>query len=415
MWMQEKQHYQRLCYIVRKQGRVDHQDAFLDNFAMERERGITIFSKQAELPVTGELTLTLLDTPGHVDFSAEMERTLSVLDYAILVINGADGVQVHTRTLWKLLTVYNIPTVIFINKMDRPGIDRDSLLKDIRDRLSDNCIELPLPGDLKDDDLETIAMCDEALMERYLDTGGPIGTEEIAGLILNRLLFPVYFGSALKLDGIDGLLDGLGEYTLMKEYPDDFAARVFKITRDSQGNRLTHMLITGGILRGRDIIGEEKVNQIRLYSSDKYEAVPEAYAGSICAVTGLNATKPGMGLGALEGINMPILEPVLNYRVHATDATDTAILLKDLRILEEEDPQLHLSWSEETGQISVADNGTLTRNFNYESLREYLTKRLIPQPVDKKEFLEKLGFPSARHQNHEQEEVNPEHEKNSGS
>ncbi|MCR5001629.1 MAG: TetM/TetW/TetO/TetS family tetracycline resistance ribosomal protection protein [Lachnospiraceae bacterium] len=337
---------------IRQLGRVDSRDSFLDTDEQERERGITIFSKQARFE-TDRLDITLLDTPGHVDFSAEAEAVLQVLDYCILVISGTDGVKGHTLTLWSLLKEYDIPTFIFINKMDRPGIDRDSLLKDIRDRLSDNCIELPLPRDLKDDDLETIAMCDEALMERYLDTGGPIGTEEIAGLILNRLLFPVYFGSALKLDGIDGLLDGLGEYTLMKEHPDDFAARVFKITRDSQGNRLTHMLITGGILRGRDIIGEEKVNQIRLYSSDKYEAVPEAHAGSICAVTGLNATKPGMGLGALEGINMPILEPVLNYRVHATDATDTAILLKDLRILEEEDPQLNISFNENTREIRV--------------------------------------------------------------
>ena len=334
---------------IRHLGRVDTRDTFLDTNEQERDRGITIFSKQARLKSDG-LDITLLDTPGHVDFSAEAESVLQVLDYCILIISGAEKVKGHTLTLWSLLKEYGIPVFIFVNKMDQSGTDADKVLDDIKSRLDDNCMILPAFEKMTDDDRESVAMCDEALMEEYLDTG-KVELSRIAGLILDRKLFPVYFGSALKLEGIDELMQGLKEYTVNKEYPGDFAARVFKITRDPQGNRLTHLKVMGGSIKSREMIGDEKVNQLRLYSGDKFEAVSEVGAGYICAVTGLNETSPGMGLGMLKGTNIPILEPVLNYKVSADDGTDSAVLLKNLRILEEEDPQLNISFEENTKEI----------------------------------------------------------------
>ena len=335
--------------ILRHLGRVDNRDSFLDTNEQERARGITIFSKQARFNFEG-LDITLLDTPGHVDFSAEAESVLQVLDYCILIISGPEGIKGHTLTLWSLLKEYGIPLFVFINKMDQQGSDRDKVLDEIRTRLDDNCMILPSYKDMSNEDFEAAAMCDEALMDEYLDTG-KIESIRIARLIYKRKLFPVYFGSALKLEGIDGLMEGLKEYTIDKEYPDDFAARIFKITRDQQGNRLTHMKVMGGVLKSRDLINEEKVNQIRIYSGDKFDTVQEAGAGCICAVTGLNKTRQGMGLGALKGTNIPILEPVLNYKVSADDGTDDAVLLKNLRILEEEDPQLNISYEENTREI----------------------------------------------------------------
>ncbi len=346
---------------IRQLGRVDSRDTFLDTADQERERGITIFSKQAELTYD-DLSITLLDTPGHVDFSAEAESVLQVLDYCILMISADDGVRGHTLTLWSLLKQYEIPVFIFINKLDREGIDKAAVSCEIRSKLSDCCVDLSAAFDgsgLSEEDYETIAMCDEELMEEYLENGGPIGDERIAGLIRDRKLFPVFGGSALKLEGVDTLLRGLEKYTAALAYPDEFAARVFKITRDAQGNRLTHLKLTGGVLRNRDVIGDEKVTQIRIYSGDKYETVSEMTAGRICAVAGLNETRQGMGLGSLSGTNAPILEPVLRYRVKADDGTDDAVLLKQLRILEEEDPQLKVEFDEMSRQILVRVMGSV--------------------------------------------------------
>ncbi|MCR4806141.1 MAG: GTP-binding protein, partial [Lachnospiraceae bacterium] len=268
---------------IRHLGRVDARDTFLDTNEQERERGITIFSKQAELK-TGTLEVTLVDTPGHVDFSAEAESVLQVLDYCVLIISAADGIKGHTLTLWALLEEYDIPTFIFVNKMDQPGASASDVLAMIRERLSDSCIDFS--HELNNEDYENIAICDEDLMEEYLETMEPIGDERIAGLIRERRLFPVFFGSALKIEGVDELMAGLSAYTLEDEYPGDFAARVFKITRDAGGNRLTHMKILGGTLNNRDLIGDEKVTQIRIYSGDKFEAVTSAHAGQIVAVAG---------------------------------------------------------------------------------------------------------------------------------
>ncbi len=357
---------------IRHLGRVDAKDTFLDTNEQERERGITIFSKQARLRM-GSLDITLVDTPGHVDFSAEAESVLQVLDYCILIISASDGIKGHTLTLWSLLEEYDIPTFIFVNKMDQPGASADAVMAELKDRLSDACLDVShayidrdgqdvergpdRPFSFTDEDYENIAMCDEGLMEEYLESMKPIDDERIAGLIRERKLFPVFFGSALKLEGVDGLMAGLSSYTLEDEYATDFAARVFKITRDTAGNRLTHIKILGGNLNNKDLIGEEKVQQIRIYSGDKFEAVASAGAGQIVAVTGLNETRMGMGLGALRGTNLPLMEPVLNYKVSADDGTDTAVLLKDLRILEEEDPQLIISYEEDVKEIRAAVMG----------------------------------------------------------
>ena len=336
-----------LSGAVRRLGRVDHRDAFLDTDVQERERGITIFSKQAEL-VWGEAAFSLLDTPGHVDFSAEMERTLQVLDCAVLVVSGSDGVQGHTRTLWKLLERHKIPTFLFINKMDLAGTDRNALLSQLRDKLDGGCLDFSAGIDPLQEDLASL---DEELMERYLD-GGAITAEDAAVLIARRLVFPCFFGSALKLEGVEELLDGLSRYTKAPSYPPQFSARVFKIARDGS-DRLTYVKITGGCLKVRSLLQEEKVNQIRIYSGTKYQAVDEAPAGTVCALTGLTRTRPGDALGEEPPCLEPELEPVLTYQVILPPGCDVHTFLKNLRQLEEEDPQLRVVWNEALGEIHL--------------------------------------------------------------
>ena len=336
---------------VRKLGRVDHGDAFLDTDALERARGITIFSKQAVFPL-GEDEATLLDTPGHVDFSAEAERVLQVLDAAILVISGTDGVQGHTETLWRLLARHQIPTFLFVNKMDLAGADRAALLDELRARLDEGCIDF---GDADGFD-ENIAMQDEGLLERYLD-GGAIEDHEVASLIARRRVFPCWFGSALRLEGVDEFLDGLSRFAPRPDYPTQFGAQVFKISRDEQGNRLTHLKVTGGSLRVRDLIAgagwEEKVNQIRIYSGAKFQTAEEAEPGTVCAVTGLTRMMPGQGLGIEQNAAAPVLEPVLTYRVGLPADCDVHAMLRNLRQLEEEDPMLRVLWNEALAEIQV--------------------------------------------------------------
>ena len=336
-------------------GRVDHRDAFLDTNALERERGITIFSKQAMLS-TAALDVTLVDTPGHVDFSAETERTLSILDCAILVISGTDGIQAHTLTLWNLLEKYHIPTFLFINKMDLPGTERAKLLAQLQKELSPGCQDFGLPSEQIH---ENAAMCDEALLETYLQTGA-VTDGNIRGLIAGRKLFPCCFGAALRLEGVEELLEILDNFAPRNKYPQQFGAKVYKITRDPQGNRLTWLKITGGSLSVREPVtytpvqGEpvtEKALQLRLYSGDKFTATEQAEGGELVAVTGLSATYAGQGLGTESGSVPPVLEPVMTYRVNF--AADPATVLPKLRQLEEEDPLLHLLWDSNTRQIFV--------------------------------------------------------------
>lgn len=344
---------------IRKLGRVDHQDAFLDNFAMERSRGITIFSKQAEVSL-GDMEMTLVDTPGHVDFSAEMERTLQILDYAVLLISGADGVQSHVETLWRLLKKYEIPTFLFINKMDQLGTDRAQLLEELQKKLDEHCVDFSAADDPLSDleTAEALALCDEALLERYLEEGR-IEREEAARLIAQRKVFPCYFGSALKLQGVQELLDALRVYSVQKSYPEEFAARVYKISRDEQGNRLTHMKITGGSLKVKAVLHggdgddawEEKVNQIRICSGGNFQAVNEVQSGMVCAVTGLNHTKAGEGLGEERGVHLPVLEPVLSYQIRIPEDCDVHQTYRKLLQLEEEEPELHITWNEKLGEI----------------------------------------------------------------
>ena len=339
---------------LKKLGRVDHRNAFLDTFALERERGITIFSKQAELTLP-DTAVTLLDTPGHVDFSAEMERTLQVLDYAVLVVSGTDGVQAHTETLWKLLARHNIPTFVFVNKMDIQSTDRAALLAELKSRLDAGCVDFGAPDSMA----EEIAMCDETALERFLESG-QIEDREIAALVHSRKVFPCYFGSALKLEGVQELLDGIDRYACPPEYDAAFGARVFKIARDGQGNRLSYLKITGGSLAVRtQLEGEEdggwqeKVNQIRIYSGEKYQTIERAESGMVCAVTGLTHTRPGMGLGREAGAMPPVLEPVLSYRVVLPEGCDAHVMLQNLRQLEEEDPQLRVVWNERLSEIHL--------------------------------------------------------------
>ncbi len=336
---------------VRRLGRVDHQDAFLDTDEIERERGITIFSKCAVFPL-GDREATLLDTPGHVDFSAEMERTLGVLDCAILVISGTDGVQSHTRTLWRLLAHHRVPTFLFINKMDLPGADRPALLGQLREQLSDGCADFSAGQEAI---AEAAASTEEDLLERYL-AGGTIADSEVADLVAGRRLFPCYFGAALKLEGVDDLLDGLSRFALSPEYPEAFAARVFKIARDGS-DRLTFLKITGGALRVREALQgadwQEKVSSIRIYSGRKYRAAELAEAGTVCAVTGLSRTKPGDVFGTEPGGGEILLEPVLTYRVLPSAGGDEHILLQALRQIEEEEPQLRVVWNEALREIHV--------------------------------------------------------------
>ena len=410
-----------LCGEIRSLGRVDHGDAFLDTYELEKARGITIFSKQAVLR-TEKLEAALLDTPGHVDFSAEMERTLQVLDYAVLVINGMDGVQSHTVTLWRLLKRYRIPVFIFVNKMDQQGTDREKILADLKKHLDENCLDFgqggdetgieaePDPGEkttnkgkdtptaekvrtekasvekasieksntekvntekasakkanseketggkeheipiISQELAESLAMCDETLLETYLETG-QVHQTEIARLIAQRKVFPCYFGSALKMEGVETLLHALEAYTIEKTYPKEFGAKVFKIARDGQGNRLTYMKITGGTLKVKDTLGEEKIDQIRLYSGAKFDTVPEIRAGGVCAVTGLTKTAPGQGLGIEPDSDLPVLEPVLTYQILLPPDCDPHQMLVKLRQLEEEEPELHILWDSALGEI----------------------------------------------------------------
>lgn len=386
-----------LLYIsgtIKKQGRVDKQDAFLDNFYLERQRGITIFSKQARMQY-GDLQITLLDTPGHVDFSGEMERVLSVLDYAILVVNAADGVQAHTKTLWDLLKQYKVPCFVFVNKMDRDmlldgRVDSKADIESVHQAFIDN-----LSKELKDDFvdftedksecfLENVASLDETIMDSYL-LNGQVATEDIKGLISNRKLFPVYFGSALKLNGIEEFLLGIDKYTEQIDIREnDFGARVFKITRDDAGNRLTHIKLLSGSLRARDVIegkflnseGEaeewqEKINQIRLYSGEKYESANEVSAGEICAITGLTKTFPGQGLGIVESLSGQILEPVLTYKVFLPKDISPVQALPHFRELEEEDPLLNVVWNEELKELSLRVMGDV----QIEILKELVKSR----------------------------------------
>lgn len=356
---------------IRQQGRVDHGNAYLDTYELERARGITIFSKQAEL-VFGELEVTLLDTPGHVDFSAEMERTLRVLDYAILVINGADGVQGHTETLWKLLKQYRIPVFLFINKMDQNGTDAEKLLEELRVKLSGSCVRF---GEAEDSEefLENVAMAEEQVLETYLEHG-TIERGEISRLIWERKVFPCYFGSALKNIGVKEFLAGLECYAKERSYPEEFGAKVYKIARDPQGNRLTYLKVTGGVLKVRDLIRyqdvEEKVSQIRIYSGEKYDAVQEVRAGRVCAVTGLTKTYPGEGLGAEPPSEGPVLTPVLNYQLILPEGCDTHGMLLKLRQLEEEDPELHIVWNEELGEIHAQLMGEVQTEILQSMIRE---------------------------------------------
>lgn len=364
---------------IRKLGRVDHRDAFLDTDEQERDRGITIFSKQAQLGWK-DMDITLLDTPGHVDFSAEMERTLQVLDYAILVISASDGVQGHVLTLWKLLERYHVPVFLFLNKMDQPGADADRMLIQLKDKLDGRCVRF---GEKDAAFYEEIAVCDEEVLEQYLETEMPIEDQVIAGLIRDRKLFPCYTGSALRVEGIDRLLNGLYIYAQMPEYGRDFGARVYKISRDTQGNRLTYVKVTGGELRvkqilsvtgrnsGPDAVREEKVDQIRIYSGSKYTVVQEAAAGTVCALTGLVSTFCGQGLGTEQGDVVPVTEPVMTYRVGLPEGCDVHQMYDKLCQLEEEEPQLHLVWKEQVGEI----HAQLMGEVQIEVLRNLIAER----------------------------------------
>ena len=354
-----------LTGAIKKLGRVDHKDAFLDTFALERARGITIFSKQAVL-ACDDMEITLLDTPGHVDFSAEMERTLQVLDYAVLVVSGTDGVQGHTQTLWNMLKRYQIPVFLFINKMDVEGTDRIQRLDELKKQLDDACIDF---GDEQDSLMENLAVCDEKLLDAYMENG-VIGQKDIQNLIVKRAVFPCYFGSALRLEGVEEFLEGLKAYAKVPVYGGEFGAKVFKIARE-EGVRLTYMKITGGSLKVKTLLSdskgtpfadadiqsaegwEEKADQIRIYSGSRFEAVQEAEAGTICAVTGLSKTFAGENLGAENSQMELILEPVLMYRVILPDGCNAHDMMRKLRQLEEEDPQLRITWDEQLQELHI--------------------------------------------------------------
>lgn len=360
---------------LKKMGRVDNRDAFLDTFALERARGITIFSKQAVFPL-GDASVTLLDTPGHVDFSAEMERTLQVLDYAVLIVSGADGVQGHTETLWRLLRRYRIPVFVFVNKMDQKGTDQEAVLASLKERLDHGVVDfsgVSGGGDIltfldeasaestaavcrnPEETAEEIATCDEELLEAYL-ADGTLKTDDVRRAIHDRKLFPCFFGSALKLTGVHEFLTVLGEFASCPDYTKDFGAKVFKISRDEAGVRMTHLKVTGGSLKIRDSLSpdsEEKINQIRLYSGSKFEALKEAEPGMVVAVTGISDTRPGQVFGTASESALPLLEPVLTYRILLPFGTDSHTMLKNMRMLEEEDPQLHIAWNEALGEIQA--------------------------------------------------------------
>ncbi len=391
---------------IRKLGRVDHKDAFLDSSEIERSRGITVFSKEARF-VLGEKEVTLLDTPGHADFSAEMERTLQVLDYAILVVSGTDGVQSHTRTLWKLLADCGMPVFVFVNKMDRPGTDREAIVRELTEAFGDGFVEAKADGSLNEDEA---AMASENLMEEYL-ADSSLSDQSLAHAIEERLIFPVYFGSALKMEGVKEFLDGFARYTQPKEYDEEFGARVYKISRDKQGNRLTHMKITGGSLKSKMLIDcghiqvkgdlesgtviKEKAEQIRLYSGDIFTMAGEAAAGTICAVTGLTRTYAGQGLGkeAAQDARKITIMPAITARLITEPDTDPVLLLAKLRQMEEENPTLHVIWKEELKEIHVQVMGELEQEILKNQIKErfdenidfgegsIIYKETIAQPV----------------------------------
>ena len=359
---------------IRKLGRVDHKDAFLDTDALEKARGITIFSKQALLNVKNT-AVTLLDTPGHVDFSTETERTLQVLDYAVLVISGTDGVQSHTETLWRLLRRYHVPTFVFVNKMDLPGPGREALLAQLTHRLGEGFVDFGTDVDARN---EALALCDERLMEAVLENGA-LSDAQITAAIARRHVFPCWFGAALKLEGVDALLEGLDAYTRPAPALDAFGAKVFKLSPDEQGGRLTWLRVTGGSLKVKALLqgeadGEpwaEKANQLRLYSGAKYTLAEEVFPGQVCAVTGLTKAHPGEGLGAQRDSGLPVLEPVLSYQVLLPEGADVHAALGKLHRLEEEEPQLHVVWNETLGEIHVQLMGEV----QLEVLRSLLAER----------------------------------------
>ena len=360
--------------VTRRLGRVDHKDAFLDTDALEKARGITIFSKQALL-TAGDTDITLLDTPGHVDFSTETERTLQVLDYAVLVVSGTDGVQSHTETLWRLLRRYHVPTFVFVNKMDLPGMERQELLAQLNRRLGEGFVDF---GAEQADRDEALALCDETLMDRMLDAG-QLQDADLIPAIARRHVFPCWFGAALKLEGVDALLDGLDRYTRPAPALEAFGAKVFKVSQDEQGARLTWLRVTGGELKVKaQLTGEadgepwaEKANQLRLYSGAKYTLTEAIGPGQVCAVTGLTKARPGEGLGAERDSDLPVLEPVLSYQVLLPEGADVHAALGKLHRLEEEEPQLHVVWNETLGEIHVQLMGEI----QLEVLRSLLAER----------------------------------------
>ena len=360
--------------VTRRLGRVDHKDAFLDTDALEKARGITIFSKQALL-TAGDTDITLLDTPGHVDFSTETERTLQVLDYAVLVVSGTDGVQSHTETLWRLLRRYHVPTFVFVNKMDLPGMERQELLAQLNRRLGEGFVDF---GAEQADRDEALALCDENLMDRMLDAG-QLQDADLIPAIARRHVFPCWFGAALKLEGVDALLDGLDRYTRPAPALEAFGAKVFKVSQDEQGARLTWLRVTGGELKVKaQLTGEadgepwaEKANQLRLYSGAKYTLTEAIGPGQVCAVTGLTKARPGEGLGAERDSDLPVLEPVLSYQVLLPEGSDVHAALGKLHRLEEEEPQLHVVWNETLGEIHVQLMGEI----QLEVLRSLLAER----------------------------------------
>ena len=360
--------------VTRRLGRVDHKDAFLDTDALEKARGITIFSKQALL-TAGDTDITLLDTPGHVDFSTETERTLQVLDYAVLVVSGTDGVQSHTETLWRLLRRYHVPTFVFVNKMDLPGMERQELLAQLNRRLGEGFVDF---GAEQADRDEALALCDENLMDRMLDAG-QLQDADLIPAIARRHVFPCWFGAALKLEGVDALLDGLDRYTRPAPALEAFGAKVFKVSQDEQGARLTWLRVTGGELKVKaQLTGEadgepwaEKANQLRLYSGAKYTLAEAIGPGQVCAVTGLTKARPGEGLGAERDSDLPVLEPVLSYQVLLPEGADVHAALGKLHRLEEEEPQLHVVWNETLGEIHVQLMGEI----QLEVLRSLLAER----------------------------------------
>lgn len=367
------------CGTIRKAGRVDHKDAFLDNGEMERARGITIFSKQARV-TWKDCDITILDTPGHVDFSAEMERTLQVLDYALLVIDGKDGVQGDVHTLWQLLGRYRVPVFIFVNKMDQPGTNREAVLTELRHKLDNNIMEIPSDIASEPEAAEELAMCSEQLMEEYLENGS-IEVDSVNDAICERKLFPCFFGSALKEEGITELLDGINSMTENMEYPEEFGARVYKIGRDASGVRLTYMKVTGGTLRVKMMVGnscsadgdnvwEEKADQLRLYNGAGYQMAEKVEAGDICAVTGLLKTFAGQGLGIESENSAPVLEPVITYRLILNDETDPVVALGKVRQLEEEEPELHVTWQEESREIHIQVMGQVQMEILKSTLAE---------------------------------------------